>query len=387
MNSSLYGGYWPTEQQETLLRAALLNEKEALESFESVKSFLQKGYVDSGSQRLLPLLYSNLREQGFSLGDPMVKKLQLSYRETWIRNRTLFHSLSTLVRYLHEAGFQTMLLKGAALTLQYYQDYGLRPMMDFDILIKTEQLHEVLLQLQSIGWEPVPRSPEKFTTQYLHLIHAYEFQNLNHQKFDLHWHVLEECCQSDADDDFWEGAVPLLLDDLPTKALNPSDQLLHIIVHGTKWNPVPPLRWIADAWHIFQDDETVIDWDRLVEQALKRELLLPVHCALFYLKKLLDVPIPPAILDRFKKVTPSRIEILEFRYKSEDYHQKLLGYGPILWFNYRRWRRDNQCRGPDRGFISYLSRYWGVTGVRKMLWFLSIMVLQRIKIVLTRLRK
>ena len=127
----------------------------ALEAWNEWRARVGLASIDTGSQRLLPLLWDNLRRQGVDLDDPDIRPLLRSYRLTLTINRLLFQEISRQLRALHGAGFPTMLLKGAALTVHYYKDYGLRPMGDFDVLIPTARTEDVLRFLQTNGWDPV----------------------------------------------------------------------------------------------------------------------------------------------------------------------------------------------------------------------------------------
>ena len=81
-----------------------------------------------------------------------MNKFKGIYQLTWYRNQMLFHNMAILLRRFHNAGIQTMIIKGAALTLLYYRDYGLRPMKDFDVLIHTKQATAAINLLKKLGW-------------------------------------------------------------------------------------------------------------------------------------------------------------------------------------------------------------------------------------------
>lgn len=370
---------WPSEEQELLLRASLLQGKEALDAGQKWQTRVNIDHLDQGSERLLPLLYHNLREQGVDVNTSVMWKLKGFYRLNWAKNQMLFHTMTALLRELHEAGFRTMILKGTALTVLYYQNYGLRPMADFDVLIPTAQAIDAIKRLSQFGWKPVPRSPEKFTEHYIPIVHAHEFRNSKDQPFDLHWHVLEECCQADADDDFWEGAVPVRIHDVSTLALNSADQLLHACVHGFRWNPVPPMRWITDAMVILKHPETTIDWARLINQAQQRRLILPVRDALKYLHSSFSAPIPQEVLQRLQQSPVAKLEQLEYRYKRQNFHQKTLGYLPVMWFNYERWTNHVSLLCKILGFGKYIRRFWGLEHVWQFPGYAMMMFWRRIR--------
>jgi len=72
------------------------------------------------------------------------------------------------------------------LTLLYYRDYGLRPMEDFGVLVKTEQASAAIDLLRELGWKPKLKLLEQHTSYK----HAAEFTNNDSQEIDLHWNLL-----------------------------------------------------------------------------------------------------------------------------------------------------------------------------------------------------
>jgi len=109
---------------------------------------------------------------------------------------------------------------------------------------------------------------------------------------------MHECLDARADADFWRGAVAATLADVPTRILNPTDELLNVIVHGIRWNVIPTVRWIADAMTVLQTSADVIDRERLLAQAAKRRVVLVLQKAFAYLRDELNAPIPAPVVER-----------------------------------------------------------------------------------------
>ena len=65
---------WPTETQELLLRACLMNDHQALAAWQQWQVVFESGSFDEGSRRLLPLLYRNLKNQ--KITGPLISKLK-----------------------------------------------------------------------------------------------------------------------------------------------------------------------------------------------------------------------------------------------------------------------------------------------------------------------
>ena len=353
-------GWWPTKEQRLLLRASILRGKEAIEALQEWKANINIANLDQGSQRLLPLLYHNLHSQGIE--DTLMNRFKGVHRLTWYKNQLLFHHVAILLHSFHNDGIQTMVLKGAALSLFYYRDYGLRPMTDFDILVQSKQASAAINLIIKSGWtQKSQRLLEHFPEIYFSVNKAFNFESTNRCELDLHWHLLSECCYPGADDDFWGNAVPAKIHDISTQILDPTDQLLHVCVHGAKWNHIPTFRWAADAMMILNATQYEIDWNRLIMQAQKRCLVLPLKDTLNYLRDVLNAPIPSTILHAIKNMTISKNE--HFKYKFYNHPSKHAGPLGSFWVRYLQYLRITHGMGLINrivGFPKFLQYCWQV---------------------------
>ena len=306
---SFKGGFWPTWQQEFLLKACLLQGKEALNAWNKWKSAIDVDQLDRGSLRLIPMLYRNLQVHGVE--DELMSKFKGIYRFNLYKNHILLHKMEKVLANFYDAGIQVMVLKGVALTLLYYRDYGLRPMDDFDVLIHEEDVAKAINILKELHWKPQQRLPKVLTVEYLSSTKGGSFNNYEGEGLDLHWHVLLECCYKNADKDFWDGAVQTSAHDFTVYALNPADQLLHTCVHGSMRNTMPTIRWVADASLIIRTSQAEIDWDRLMAQASKRRMILPLEDTMRYLQDFLPLSIPPEALKQLRASPVSKTERME----------------------------------------------------------------------------
>ncbi|HEY7535176.1 MAG TPA: nucleotidyltransferase family protein, partial [Thermodesulfobacteriota bacterium] len=288
-----FWGCWPTKEQQLLLQASLLQGNVATDAWLTWKSIVDLNNIDPGSYRLFPILYFNLRLNGIE--DPLMNIFQWVYHNTLCKNRMLFQNISELLNCFYNEGIQIMLLKGTSLILLYYKDYGLRPMIDVDILVHTGETSDTIRLLSKLGWNstitplkgftnigflsklgwtPRERPFEDFSKEYFSVRHAHDFVNPNKFTLDLHWHLLHGYNDENSDFDFWDGAIKTRIDDFPTFALNPTDQLLHVCAHGVRWDPVTPIRWIADAVTILKKAQHEIDWDRMIALVKSHRLIL-----------------------------------------------------------------------------------------------------------------
>jgi hypothetical protein len=320
-----------TTHQELLLKAALLSGKDALDAWNKWQDKTDwEKHLDQGSFRLLPLLYTNLQKHG--VDDPVMGKLKGIYRQAWSKNQTLFHEMAGVVDALQSAGIKTLLLKGAPLSLLYYKNNGSRPMADIDVLVPLKQVRQACELLQNAGWIPFPPVSE------FDLIfgHAVQMKNNFGKEFDLHWRPFNGC-GDEYEKDFWDSALPVKLANVNSLAPNTTNMLFHVIIHGMAWNPVPSIRWIADAITVINADDFSIDWQKLINMAQRHYLTLRFKSGLQYLYNNFHPAIPPSVIKSVEDLPVSYLEKIEYRFMVRN--------------------RDVESTGPYLAFCCHLCRF------------------------------
>ncbi len=326
---------WPTPGQELLLRAALMQGPEALVMWREWKAWhdLIESDLDHGSFRLLPLVYKNLLAHGAD--EPLMPRLKGIYRYWWCSNQRLLYRAAGIIRGLEEAGIRTLVLKGAAASALFYRDAGVRPMADIDLLVPFAQASSAVARLGRLGWRPTRAR----VVDLIRYQHSVRMVNETGEALDLHWHVLRECVQGDADERFWERAVPLGILQTRSLALGRADALLHAIVHGLRWNEEPTVRWIPDAMAILRSSEGAIDWEVVREEACEQRVVLRLALGLTYLRRTLGAPVPDEALVRLRDTPPAGIERMEYRmlaFGSDGRKGLRLGHVLLLLVQYLR---------------------------------------------------
>ena len=279
--------------QTLLLRAALGDGDTAREAWSRAKHATETPQLlDHASYRLLPQLYRNLLDAG--VDEPALAQLKGIYRHSWYQNQRLFHRSADLLRELHEAGIETLVLKGAALSVVHYRDAGSRPMEDFDVLVHRRDAARTAALLEASGWEQqnVAWQPETM----FRVVSSVGFRHESGSEIDLHWNPLYEVVPEEP---IWRHAVSMEIGGVATKALDPTDQLMHVCVHGLSWFPAP-LRWISDGVVVARSADPPVDWDRLAEQAEQWQLSARMETALELLHDEFGVAVPAATMERLR---------------------------------------------------------------------------------------
>ena len=342
---------FPNVAQMQVLTAIFSPEAEARSAFSSWRARLDlHGPFNSEVFRLLPLLYLRLRELGIQ--DDLLPRLKGVYRQAWVRNTTLFNETSNAVAALEQAGIPTLILKGAPLALVSYSKPAARPMADLDVAVPKERLAEAIRVLATAGW-----SSPRTSLAALAVSHAAPFHDARGDEFDLHWHILTETSGKPVEARFLETARPFDLDGVRTRMLDPALALVHVLVHGLRTNPVPPVRWVADGLTLIRRSDD-LNWGLLVEFARAAQVTQRVRLGLAFVARYFDAKVPAETLEVLVASRPSLVERAETAavlFETRGLLGNALTKPIILLTDYIRLADESGLRG-IRGFVQYVHR-------------------------------
>jgi hypothetical protein len=253
-----------------------------------------------------------------------------------------------------------MVLKGVPLALRYYDDVGLRPMTDFDLLVRTDDADRAVAALYARGFV-IAETVRVFRRDKRVDVYARPgvgFTGPDDAQCDLHWHMLHDCCWDDADVPFWRHATTLDWQGHQLRVPDTTDLLLHVVVHGAVANRMPPIRWIADATHVMRQAPAEIDWSRLLAEAARRWLTVVVREGLAEVAALTGTAPPPDVTARLRATAVTRAERHEYgrRLVDPDYRYTIVG----------RWcqlSRQYPAASPARRLLetpSFMQQIWAV---------------------------
>ncbi|MEX1114062.1 MAG: nucleotidyltransferase family protein [Akkermansiaceae bacterium] len=305
----------PTREQEFLLEACLEPDDRAAAALRAWMESVDIQQIDGGSYRLLPLLASR---HSTVEAKPKVRALAKgTYRRTWYHNQLLLAEGGKVASLLGAAGIPVMIIKGAALALEYYRDPGARPMDDIDLAVPLEfagQAVELMVaqgwaasvtplkgtmspgRIKGPGWSPGPRAIEAFDGRYFHVRHSHGFRNPKGLGIDLHWHVFQEDCDPDSDADTWAGARPASGGPFPFLVPPAHEHLLLILAHAARWNPIPSIRWVADAATLIKTSPR-LEWENFLAAAVRRRRTCAAAELLSYLASRFHAEVPADIIE------------------------------------------------------------------------------------------
>lgn len=342
----------PTAEQCLLLRAALLEGEAGQKAWKRWRGGADIERLDAGSQRLLPQLYCNI--QAHATGDPLLERLKGVYRHAWSANGMLFSDARRLLEALARADIPAVVLDGSALVTLYYRDHGARAIDSMAIMISPDDVPRAAQVLVGEGWGSA--EPERLTrpgpyTSQARLLGA-------RRPVDLLWDPFPEGCHPDIREAFWKNAEPAEIAGIRSQVLAPADELLRVCVRASRWEEPPPFRRLADALLLVRAAGPRVDWLRLVSQARRARVVLPVFASLSLLREVLDAPVPDETLRQLKAEPPGAGEWLEQRVRESP--RPRLGRLPDLLFRYRRLTAPKGSGTGQPGLVRYFQDAWGV---------------------------
>jgi hypothetical protein len=234
----LQGSFWPSEEQDLLLRVALAPTEAALAAWEKLRSFDFQD-VEVGTFPVLPLVAVRLEQEGVPAPDRA--RLQGTYRNTWYRNQMHVRRLAGLVR----SAARPILLGGLAAAAEYYPSLGLRPVQRTDVL--------------AIGGTLDPDTGASFVLRPTLPVWLYR----------------------GADHEVRVRSRGRTISGVSVGALDATDELILAIAQGARTKDPPSIQWLVDAHQIASSGR--VDWNELAKRVAASQLVRQVVDTFGYL--------------------------------------------------------------------------------------------------------
>lgn len=309
---------------------------------------------------MLPLVYRNLRSAG--LDESELTLLRGVYRQFWLKMRLTLRSASQALTVLRAAGVEPVSLKGLGLIATAYPEATVRPMHDLDFLFRGGEFTRAFDALLAHGWLPV-RGTRASYARRLKVFHALPLIGPDGTEVDLHRYMLEENCFPGADTAVFERLKTGQAGDVPVTTPGPEDQVINACVHGVRWDPLPPLRWVIDAVMVIRAAGDGFDWEYLAQEARRREVTVGMSAALAFASRF-EPSIPQATVDQLASERAGRLERWDFRFQQGG-NSVVSQIGRYV----TRYLRLSAHRSPlrkARDFPTYLECMWELESPRQV---------------------
>ena len=130
-------------------------------------------------------------------------------------------------------------------------------------------------------------------------------------------------------------------------------------MHGVVWNPVPPLRWVADAFCILES--SAIDWTRLLDIATQFRVVPALRDALGYLVKTVEAPVPQEVFEKLQILPVTPAEQHEYQYYLKELDSPGVSQTVrALYPQYRRTVKGKSLVQRVAAIPLFLQHYWNL---------------------------
>jgi hypothetical protein len=212
-----------------------------------------------------PLLYFAVRPhaRGLLISKDLMTAMRRKYLLAVARNLHLFQELSSLLAEFNRDGIPVVLLKGAHLAGEVYDDMGLRNMCDIDLLVKRADLMRVERLLLSRGADPEDRR-RVIGSSNKHFGYQLAQSGL---RVEIHWALVTGDLRKIEWEETESRLRTIVINSVPALALCPEDLLLHLCLHAAGHLNALHVRMLCDMVAVGQKYGAELDWPELVARA------------------------------------------------------------------------------------------------------------------------
>ncbi len=346
-----FRGCWPLPWQENVVRAAVGRAEDAAHYWQmALNGGAMVDIHDDQVPRLLPMVYRNLATANPDHED--LGRLGGLYRRTWYLNQRLVANMAPAYQMLNEGGFKPIALKGMALSAGYYDDLGVRPMGDLDVLVPDARYEDAVAFLLANGWTD---QGVKAASLVRVLYHGAPLWSPDGDVLDLHFQI-GRWLQPDVVD--WSALNTVKLAGVSMQVLDPTRQFLHTCCHGLWSGSDATVRWVADALVILRERGDDVDWSLLIELVAGRPTAAVMASACNYLATTFDAAIPADAIEALQQAPISWLQRSQFRMSIVAPWRPVLGKTPLTTAAWVRSRNGQGLRRSARELPVFLSTVW-----------------------------
>ena len=276
-----------------LIRACVADERDFAAAVDAWLAGVELDDLDETALELTGFLYRRMVD--LDLDNIARTNLAWSYRRTWHRNQMLLFRARPLLARIGVVTGRTLVLKGGAMVSSaYYDDLGVRALLDLDVLVQRHSVEPLVDWALEHGWHIV----KGFDPQDIYLVHhAIDLAYGNEGAVDLHWALLVQSRNPSREAELLARSRPAQLGDVPIHVLPPTAQLFHTASHAKPMG----VRHVVDAVSIISQHGDEIDWTELVDEVIERRSIAYTVRTFDLVEQVRPGLIPAAALQRLSR--------------------------------------------------------------------------------------
>lgn len=305
--SGLAGSFWPSTQQELILRTIALQGESARVSWERLVAVIDLDRLEEGSYALMPQLYRKLTTLGIDA--PAMPRLKGIHRRTWYANQLFLERAGVLLRACAERAVEPIVMGDAALGARAYGDTGAREIAQLEVLVRGEDQTAAVDAFGQAGWR---MSPDRISGLIARR-GAARIVDEGRRALIAQVTLLPEFSLTAPVEETFGAATRGEIAGSPALLLDPADELVRLCALGARRTFWRSVVWTADAAMLVPSQGAAFNWDRVLATATAAGATLAIGDALRYLSDVLQVPVPAALVERLAAVSAGKKELAAHR--------------------------------------------------------------------------
>ena len=228
----------------------------------------------------------------------------------WLRHRLGLAALAALLDAFDGAAIPVIPLKGPHLAEALWEDPGLRPFTDLDLLVRRADVPRAVELLGTLGYRALEWERPL----------AYELAHATAAVFvpaaadpsafpvDLHWDLVGFPAGARPHgldvEEVWARAERAEAGGRPVLRLAREDLLLYLALHLAVHHPLAGAAWEPDVALLLRRHGGDLDWERVVERARRWSVSGAVYLALRLVEERFSPGVPAAVFPRLRPRGP-----------------------------------------------------------------------------------
>jgi hypothetical protein len=340
-----------------ILNAPTVEGKDILRKLINSNNFNWQQLIEiSRSNGLLPLIYFKLKNYELfnEIPEDIIPDLEFFYKQSALlslKKKAVFIEIAEIFKNLN---IPFITLKGMFLEQTIYEQSGLRPMIDIDVLVPEEMLKKVICELIEKGATQIPIYETEWIASFSHQARPIFFKEIN---IELHRNIVDSFDNWQLKTaDVWNYVQPVTLSNIQTNTFKTEFLIIYLCHHVYNTIKGGRVKLISyyDIFKIIEKEE--INWIELNELVLKYNIEKSVYHSLgfvyffFHTSKISDnLKSKFSIYCTNPNLVLDIIETGEAKTYKEHYIEKfnrITGFkGKLLYLFGKIW--------PDREFVIY----------------------------------
>ena len=249
----------------------------------------------------------------------IIRKLIIQSSKNQFQSMELAAETIKLVKSLETVGVRVLVLKGVALAIQLYDDIGMRPTHDIDLLVNQVDLNEVCYTLKNLGYKS---NDYELYQSFTEKQKAIVLQTSNHYKFiknrtivEIHWRLSSFMNSKSNFENQYSDSETISISNHKIKIISIKENLIYLSVHGAM-HAWCRLRWLMDIALLLSKKKCVINLKQL--SGFELQAIIPGVAPKRFSKKfftLLDyffsISFEESFLNMFRRIaTPNIADVL-----------------------------------------------------------------------------